>query len=222
LALHEYISPFYVKLGNDYASKLVIGQICVTSVLYSYENREIWRPVGLDASGTAATIFKIEAKPGDAYKSVFLLHSPKLEAYEEFPVLRAKRRPVIVLMPQQDQINLKEQGGMMKVNKKFVTVAPCYGVVNQQNECKTDKSFLERVSNLEFPHFMFLPHDACMPKDSLLRLDSIHHTFHPHLEPKQYALAPDIVKILLGQLERIFSTGNGDAYVVARDILLGK
>ncbi len=222
MALHEYISPFYVKLGNDYASKLIIGQICLSAVLYSYENREIWRPVGLDASGTSATIFKIEAKPGDAYKSGFLLHTPKLEAYEEFPVLRAKRRPVIVLMPQQDQINLKEHSGMMKVNKKFVTVAPCYGVVNEQNECKTDKSFLERVSNLEFPHFMFLPNDTCMPKDSLLRLDSIHHTFHPHLEPKQYALAPDIVKILLGQLERIFSTGNGDAYVAAREILISK
>jgi hypothetical protein len=222
VALHEYISPFYVKLANDYASKLVFGQICVTAVLYSYENREIWRPVGLDASGTSATTFKIEAKPGDAYRSGSLLHTPKLEAYEEFPVLRAKRRPVIVLVPQQDQINLKEHAWMMKVNKKFVTVAPCYSVVNELNECKTDKSFLERVSNLEFPHFMLLPNDACMPKDSLLRLDSIHHTFHPHLEPKQFALAPDIVKILLGQLERIFSTGNGDAYVAAREILMSK
>jgi hypothetical protein len=220
--LHEFISPFYVKLGEDYRSKLVVGQICITPVLYCYENREIWRPMSLDTSGTSATIFKIEAQPGDAYKSSGLLHSPRLEAYEEFPVVRAKRRPVIVLMPQQDEVDLKEHRGMMKVNKKLVTVAPCYGVVNEQDECKTDKSFLERVSNLEFPHFMFLPHDAFIPKDSLLRLDSIHHTFHPHLEPKQHALAPEIVKILLGQLERVLSIGNGDAYVLARDILLGK
>jgi hypothetical protein len=48
----------------------------------------------------------------------------------------------------------------------------------------------------------------------------MHNAFHPHLEPKQYALAPDIVKILLGQLERIFGIGNGDAYVEARSILL--
>jgi hypothetical protein len=217
--LHELISPFYVKLGDDYRSKLVVGQICFTCVLYSYENREIWRPLNLDSSGTSATAFKIEAEPGDAYKSGGLLHSPRLEAYE---VVRAKRRPVIVLIPQQDEIDLKEQRGMMKVNKKLVTVAPCYSVVNEQDECKTDKAFLERVSNLEFPHFMFLPRDVFIPKDSLLRLDSIHHTFHPHLEPKQYALAPEIAEILLGQLERIFSTGNGDAYVIARDILLGK
>lgn len=109
---------------------------------------------------------------------------------------------------------------MMKVNKKLVTVTPIYGVVNENQELKIDKAFLERVSNLEFPHFMFLPRDVCVPKDSLLRLDSIHHTFHPHLEAKQYALAPEIVKILLGQLERVFETGNGDAYVEARSILL--
>jgi hypothetical protein len=220
--LHEYISPFYVKLGNDYATRLVVGQICVTAVLYTYENREIWRPFALDTSGTSATAFKIEAQPGDAYKSNMLLHTPKLKAYEEFPVVRAKQRPVIVLIPQQEQIDLKENRGMMKVNKKTVTVAPCYGVVNEQNECKTDKSFLERVSNLEFPHFMFLPNDACMSKDSLLRLDAMFPAFHPHLEPKQYALAPDIVKILSGQLERHFKTGNGDAYVQAREILMSK
>jgi len=220
--LHELISPFYVKLGDDFRSKLVVGQICVTSVLYCYENREIWRPFALDNSRTSADIFKIESEPGDAYKSSTLLHTPRLEAYEEFPVVRAKRRPVIVLMPQQSEIDLKEHRGMMKVNKKLVTVAPCYSVVNEQDECKTDKSFLERVSNLEFPHFMFLPRDAYITKDSLLRLDSIHHTFHPHLEPKQCALAPEIVQILLGQLERVLSIGNGDAYVLARDILLGK
>jgi hypothetical protein len=222
MPLHELISPFYVKLGEDYRSKLVVGQICVTSVLYCYENREIWRPISLDNSGTSATWFKIEPEPGDAYKSSTILHTPRLEAYEEFPVVRAKRRPVIVLMPQQGEIDLKEHRGMMKVNKKLVTVAPFYSVVNEQDECKTDKSFLERVSNLEFPHFLFLPRDAFIPNDSLLRLDSIHHTFHPHLEPKQCALSPEIVKILLGQLERIFSTGNGDNYVLARDILLDK
>ncbi len=220
MPLHELIKPFYVKLGEDYRSKLVIGQICLTSVIYTYENRQVWRPSALDSSGTRANLFKIEAEPGDAYQSNTLLHTPRLEAYEEFPVVRAKRRPVIVLVPKQDEINAVERGGMVKVNKKLVTVAPIYGVVNQNDECKIDKSFLERASNLEFPQFMFLPRDVCVPKDSILRLDSIHRTFQPHLDAKQYALAPDIVKILLGQLERVFGTGNGDAYVDARTILL--
>lgn len=222
MPLHECISPFYAKLGGDYRSNLVVGQICETKVLYCYENQEIWRPINLDTSGTFASVFKIEAQPSDAFKSGRILHSPRLEAYEEFAVVRAKQRPVIVLVPQQSQIVLKESPGPMKVNKKLVTVAPCYSVVNAQDECKTDPAFLMRVSDLEFPHFMFLPQGPCIEKDSLLRLDSVHHTFHPHLEPKQYALAPDIVKILLGQLERIFATGNGDAYVEARNILLAK
>lgn len=211
-----------MKLGADFHSNLIVGQICETTVLYCYENREIWRPINLDTSGTYASFFKIEAQPGDAYKSSRILHSPKLEAYEEFPVLRAKHRPVIVLVPQQNQIPLNESAGRMKLNKKLVTVAPCYGVVNALDQCKTDPAFLTRVSDLEFPHFMFLPKGGHIEKDSLLRLDSIHHTLQPHLDATQWALAPAVVEILLGQLERIFAIGNGEAYVTAREILMGE
>jgi hypothetical protein len=220
--LQDLVSDFYVKLGLDYRARLVVGQICDAPVLYCYENSEIWRPASLDSSGTSASTFQQIPKPGDAYKSGRLLHSPHLGAYEEFPVTRAKRRPVVVLMPQQDQIDVKETRGMMKVNKKLVTVAPCYGVVNQMDEAKTDPEFLTRVSMLAYPHFMFLPTGGAMSKDSLLRLDSIHHVFHSQLEPTQWALAPDIKDIVLGQLERVLSIGNGDAYVTARNILFGK
>ena len=220
--LQELVSDFYAKLGLDYRAKLVAGQICEAPVLYCYENSEIWRPLDLDNSGTSASLFGQIARPGDAYQSNRLLHSPRLGAHEEFPVTRAKRRPVIVLMPQQDQIELKETRGMMKVNKKLVTVAPCYGVVNEMGECKTDPDFLTRVSMLEYPHFMLLPKGGPLLKDSLLRLDSIHHVFHSHLEPKQWALSQDIKDIVDGQLERILSLGNGDGYVTARNILFGK
>jgi hypothetical protein len=220
--LQDLISEFYVKLGLDFRAKFVVGQICVTPVLYCHENREIWRPTGLDPSGTSASVFEQIAKPGDAYTSNRLLHTPRLDAYEEFPVIRAKRRPVIVLMPLKEAVDLKETRGMMNVNKKLVTVAPCYSVVNEMGECKTDPAFLTRVGMLEFPHFMFLPKGGSLSKDSLLRLDSINHVFHPHLEPTQWALAPDIKNIMLGQMERILSIGNGDAYVTARNILFGR
>src|ERR1700730_6302413 len=111
---------------------------------------------------------------------------------------------------------------MMKVNKKLVTVAPCHSVVNEKEECKTDPEFLKRVGLLEYPHFTLLPKGGALTKDSLLRLDSIQHVFHSHLEPTQWALAPEIKQIVLGQLERILSIGSGESYVTARDILHGK
>lgn len=220
--LQELVSDFYVKLGVDFRAKLAAGQICEAPVLYCYENSEIWRPLDLDNSGTSASVFRQIAKPSDAYLSKGLLHTPRLGAHEEFPVTRAKRRPVVILMPLQDQIDLEESRGMMKINKKLVTVAPCYGVVNEMGECKIDPEFLTRVSMLEFPHFMFLPKGGSLSKDSLLRLDSIHHVFHSHLLPTQWALTRDIKDIVDGQMERILAIGNGDSYVTARNILFGK
>jgi hypothetical protein len=189
LILSELEPNFYVQLGLDYRARLVPGQVCIAPVLYCYENREIWRPFDLDNSQTSATVFRLVPQPGDAYQSQRLLQSPQLGVYEEFPVVRAKRRPVIVLMPQQDEVEVRETRGMMRVNKKLVTVAPCYSVVNAMNECKTDPRFLIRVGMLEFPHFMFLPQGGSMDRDSLLRLDSIHHVFHSQLEPTQWTLS---------------------------------
>jgi hypothetical protein len=104
LALHELIPEFYVKLGADYRARLLPGQICTAPVLYSYENQGVWRPLSLDGSGTSATYFQQISKPGDAYSQNSILHSPKLGAHEEFPVVRAKKRPVIVLIPQQSEL----------------------------------------------------------------------------------------------------------------------
>lgn len=220
--LQELIGTFYIKLGLDFRAKLVVGQICEAPVLYCYENSAIWRPDTLDASRTSADLFRQVPQPGDAYESKRILNSPQLGAHEEFAVTRAKRRPVIVLMPQQDEIEVVETRRMMKINKKLVLVAPCYGVVNAMQECKTDPEFLKRVSSLHYPHFTFLPKGGHFDKDSLLRLDSIHHIFHSQLEASQWVLAPEIKDIVLGQLERVLSIGNGDKFVTARDILLGK
>ena len=220
--LQELIGTFYIKLGLDFRAKLVVGQICEAPVCTAMKTA----PSGVLIRSTQVelrqTCFRQVPQPGDAYESKRILNSPQLGAHEEFAVTRAKRRPVIVLMPQQDEIEVVETRRMMKINKKLVLVAPCYGVVNAMQECKTDPEFLKRVSSLHYPHFTFLPKGGHFDKDSLLRLDSIHHIFHSQLEASQWVLAPEIKDIVLGQLERVLSIGNGDKFVTARDILLGK
>ena len=220
LYFHEFTKPFYKKLGLDYHSKLVHGQLCKAIVHYCYENEEIWRPITLDSSGTFATAFQIEAKPGDAYKSNRLLHTPALRAYEEFPVVRAKQRPVIVISPPREQIGTKDVGGPMRINKKLVTVAPCYSLSDEMGNAKLDASFIQRVDMLEFEHFMFLPGEPPLDRDSLLRLDSIAHVFHPHIEPTQFALSDNVWSILSGQLERLFRAGSGKSYTDIRQLLM--
>lgn len=73
---------------------------------------------------------------------------------------------------------------------------------------------------MEFPQFMFLPDAPCMPKDSLLRLDSIQHIFHNELEPTQWALSDEIQTILCEQLNFLLAGKYEGDYKIARDTLM--
>lgn len=219
--LHEFIDDFYEKLGLDYRAKLRPGQICRAPILYAYENAEIWRPSKYDGSQTNATDFQPVAQPGDAYTRATTIHTPRLEPYEEFPVVRAKVRPAILLVPDPPEIATDEIRGGGRVNRHLCLVAPCYSVVDRMGKAKFSADFIARVCQLEFPQFLFLPKTACLENDSLCRLDSIQHVFHTHIRPEQWALASDIRKILSGQLTFLFTGSYGGEFKIARDMLLG-
>jgi hypothetical protein len=220
MLLDEFIDDFYQKLGTDFRANLRAGQICKAPVLYSYENAEVWRPSRFDTSQTHATDFSIVPRPGDAYKRSATIHSPRLESYEEFPVIRAKLRPVVLLVPDPQEIGIRDFRGGGRINRHLCLVAPCYGVVDAMGKSKYPQEFIDRVRLLEFPQFMFLPETACMPKDSLLRLDSIQHIFHNELEPTQWALSEDVQKILCGQMTYLLTGAYEGDYKVARDALM--
>jgi hypothetical protein len=219
--LHHLIEDFYEKLGLDYRTNLRLGQICRGPILYSYENAEIWRPSRYDGSQTNATDFRVTAQPGDAYTCTTTIHTPRLEPYEEFPVIRAKVRPVILLVPDPPEIAAQEIRGGGRVNRHLCLVAPCYSVVDRMGKAKYSATFLERVCQLEFPQFLFLPKTACLDNDSLCRLDSIQHVFHNQLRPEQWTLANDGRKILSGQLTFLFTGAYDGQFKIARDMLLG-
>ena len=95
----EFVEPFFEELGDEFRTTYVPGQLFETYVFYTYENLEIWRPTKYDGTQTCATEFQIVTAGGDAFRRPQPLHSPKLEAYEEFPVITAKRRPVVLIVP---------------------------------------------------------------------------------------------------------------------------
>jgi len=220
--LDEFFEDFYQKLGSDFRANVRPGQICKAPVLYSYENAEIWRPCRFDASETQATEFSIIARPGDGYKQARTIHSPRLEPYEEFPVVRAKFRPVILLVPDPTEIGIRDIRGGGRINRHLCLVAPCYSVVDGMNKPKYQREFVDRVRLLEFPQFMFLPESACIQKDSLLRLDSVQHIFHNELEATPWALSEDIRKILCGQMGFLFTGAYDGEYKIARDMLMAQ
>lgn len=218
--LDEFIENFYQKLGLDFRVNLRRGQLCKAPVLYSYENAEIWRPSKFDTSSTHATDFQVHARPGDAYKLTSTIHSPRLQPYEEFPVVRAKIRPVVLLAPDPPEINIHDLRGGGRINRHLCLIAPCYSVVDAMSKSKYPQAFIDRTRLLEFPQFMFLPVDACLEKDSLLRLDSIQHVFHNLLEATQWVLSDDVQKILFGQLTFLLSGIYNGEYKIARDMLI--
>jgi hypothetical protein len=218
--LDELIPDFYAKMALSFRSMLEPGQICETPVLYSYENAEVWRPSHYDSSQTQAIDFRPIPKPGDAYKKATVIQSPRLDAYEEFPVVRAKRRPVLLLAVDPPLIGAHPD--KMKLDKHLCLVAPCYSVVDPMGDAKLQTEILDRIRRLEFPQLLFLPQAAAMSNDSLLRLDSIHNCYRSHLEPTEWKLSSDIWRIVLGQLDFIFSGIYAGEFKAARDVLQGK
>jgi hypothetical protein len=210
----------YFKRGSNFRSDLQPGQICWTPVCYSNENAEIWTPTQFDASATLATQFKVSAKHAQAYQEPRVIYSPKLEAYEEFPVIRAKVRPVVVLVVNASLINPSPD--RMKLDKRLCLVAPCFSAVDPLGVPKIQESILNRIRCLEFPQFLFLPRAAAMSNDSLLRLDSVFHTYRAHLSPTQWSLSPDALDIVRGQVQYLMSGHFGGTFKAVRDTLLGK
>jgi len=108
----------------------------------------------------------------------------------------------------------------MKLDKTICIVAPCYGLTDELGNLKIPADMLERVGNLEFPQFFYLPKSASIDKESFLRLDSIFHTFAAHLEPSQWTLSEPAWDVVRSQAESLISGKFGGAFKSVREILL--
>ena|SRR2546427_2932298 len=220
--LDDLVSAYYDDLGLGYAKALVSGQICWVPILYIHEHKEIWRPQSTDQTGTTATTFIITAVGQDAYNRSAPLASPRLTTREEFPVVRAKIRPVILLTAPLSEIAGAAGRRENRINRGLCLVAPLYSILDPVSEVpKYPEEFVKRVRMLEYPQFSYAPKNAkARIRDSVVRLDTIQSIYHYHLEPTPTRLSVDALSILQGQIE-CYLAGRADTlYHDAREQLL--
>lgn len=195
-----------------------------THAYYPHENLELWRPVldPSDPTKTIASTFRICPAGKDAFKRTLPLHAPKLETNEEFLVIRAKRRPVILVQPELPLMGVTNQGYRGKIQRRRCLVAQVFGLADSRTRTpEFSPTFVDRVRKMEFPQFMFLPQAAGLFEvDSLLRLDELQQVFTPHLEPTQFALNEETAAVLLGQWNFLTAGIGPSDYTELREFLL--
>jgi hypothetical protein len=220
ILLRDLVTSLYEKLGPKFRHAKVVGQLCVTPILYCYENAQIWRPCETDGTRTQASRFEIVAAGGDAYDRPLPLKTPTLSIHEEFPVVRAKRRPV-VLIRVAESADAGTSSGSLSATRPLPMVIPLYSVEDSTGRQKFPADFLARVQRLEFPEFFFLPADgAAVEKDSLAPLFRMTHAFDGHLEPCQWKLSDPIMQIFRGQIGFWLTGEYAGDYENAREMLL--
>ena len=214
---------FYKQLPLGYHSRFSFGQFFWTHAYYPHENLELWRPI-LDPgepTKTIASTFRIVSAGQDAFRRTIPLASPKLETNEEFIVVRAKRRPVLLIQPETPELGIGNRGYRGRIQRRRCLVAQIFGLADTKTgEAKFSPSFVERVRKMEFPQFGFLPRHALLEVDSLLRLDELQSVFTPHLDATQFSLGDELIPVLKGQIQFLLTGTGPSEYTDLRELLL--
>lgn len=206
---------FYQKLPLGYHAKHTFGQVFWTHAYYPHEDLKLWRPV-LDPNEktqTLATTFRIESAGQDAFRRSYPLANPSLKSEEEFLVIRAKRRPVILIQNEPPLSGVDNRGFSGKFHRKRCLVAQVYSLVDSVTERpKFNPAIIDRIREMEFPELLFLPRLPGLFKvESMLRLDEIQSVFVSHLEPTEHSLGNELRDVLKSQIE-FLSTSNPSGY----------
>jgi hypothetical protein len=223
--IDEYFADgFYRELPLGYHRHFLSGQLFRTHAYYPHEHLELWRPV-LDPDEPTKTIashFQIQAAGQDAFRRNIPLAAPKLETNEEFLVIRAKKRPVVLVMPETAPFGVDNKGYRGKVQRHLCLVGQVFGLADSKTgQAEFSPSFVERVRKMEFPQLMFLPaRPGFLEVDSLLRLDELQSVFTSNLEPTRLALGDEVTSVLRGQLQYIFAGTGPTLYTELRELLI--
>ena len=215
---------FFKQLPLGYHQHFSFGQLFRTHAYYPHEHLELWRPVldPTEPTKTIASQFQIVAAGKDAFRRGIPLASPKLETNEEFLVIRAKLRPVVLVMPEIPSFGVDNRGYRGRVQRHLCLVGQVYGLLDPKtNRAEFNPSFVDRVRRMEFPQLMFLPaRPGFLEVDSLLRLDELQSVFTANLEPTQLALGDEVANVLRGQFQFLVSGAGPSFYTELREQLL--
>jgi len=215
-----FSETYYQQLGLDYRNTFHFGQLFWTHAYYPHENLELFRsiPDPSEPTQTRADKFRIVPAGGDAFGRSIPLAVPSLKANEEFLVIRAKRRPVILLRPEMSLPNNIIRGHGKRLANRRCLVAQVFSLMNTTTgDAKFSEEFVSRVRLLEYPQFMFLPRKTgVLEVDSLLRLDECQSVFTPHLQAMQYRIGDEIQYLLRCQLHTLFFDEAHEGYTIVQ------
>jgi len=215
---------FYKKLPLGYYTQFSVGQFFWTHAYYAHENLELWRPIPdpSEPTKTIASAFQIVAAPADSFHRTIPLASPKLETNEEFIVIRAKRRPVLLVIPEAPPWGIDNRGYRGKVQRRRCVVAQIFGLADPRTrEAQFSTSFIDRVRKMEFPQLIFLPQrPGLLDVDSILRLDELQSVFTPHLQPTQYSLGDEAATVMRAQIGFLTTNMGPNEYTELRELIL--
>src|SRR5882672_515257 len=99
--IDEILTVFYQDCKPE---PFEFGHIYYTAIQYPPDELRLWRPIGFknDVAKSYAVEFGITAPGDDAFSRKYPLSKPlPLDIHEEFIVVKAKPRPVVLLIPPQ-------------------------------------------------------------------------------------------------------------------------
>jgi hypothetical protein len=218
-------TDFYAQLPLGYhnPANFKFGQFFKTHAYYPHENLELWRPIPEPNEPTKTIAHKFQIAPAgkDAFRRGLPLHAPPLETNEEFVVVRAKERPVVLIQPEL-QIGFDNRGYRGRIHRRRCLVAQVFGLADAKTgQAEFSPEFVQRVRKMEYPQLLFLPKKAgVLEVDSMLRLDELQSVFTPHLHASQFALGDELSSILRDQVQFLMTQQGPNSYTELRELIL--
>jgi hypothetical protein len=219
--IDEILTEFYEATAPV---RCEFGHIYRTPAYYPHENLQFWRPAAFlsDVTKSQATTFEIHPAGDDRFSHSYPLRQPKLDSNEEFVVVKAKIRPVILLIPECPIDEPKTPGFRSKIWRPLCLVGQVFGLSDPNSGIAGfSPSFVDRIRRMEFPHLMFLPRRAGLfSVDSILRLDECQSAFTTQLTHSGFMLTEDLKRLLRSQLGFMLTGEYTGDYQVYRELIL--
>lgn len=214
----SFKKDFYSAYNLAADKKKSFGRFYNTHAYYPHEHLEFWRPSITDPTSTSATDFRIMAAGADRFNHL-PLETPKLRNKEEFLVVKAKRRPVLMLVPPVEIPEKRSYRGA-PVSRNLALVAQIYSIYSAKSgEMKFDPGFIANIRELKYPQLMFLPqHAGVINVDSILRFDECQSVFFTQLEPIPYELSETVMDVARSQFRYYFNETDDGIFSSFREI----
>lgn len=218
----EIFSPFWQTGAPRALEGYVFGQFFWTHSYYPHERLEVWRPENLDQKLHTARDFNPKSGLGDLFNKQVPYSFPHLKHDEEFLVLRAKKRPVMLIQPPDGGLTgLPKTTGDLKLERHLCIVAPVFSIVDEVGSSKMNAEVRDRIRLLQYPQFVMLPGGGGGPlqRDSIMRFDELQSVAINQLEHTGFSPVTEVLDVVRAQAAFFLTGTGGDNFLGYRSLL---